>query len=114
MCIGICYCWTASIVGCPPRQRAARRRARHSRRGDNFSRADGSWVAMVSGLSRRARDGVVAELAQTSQLLKTIIDSSPFATMAFDAEQRVVVWSAGAERLFGWTADEVVGGPIPK
>jgi PAS domain S-box-containing protein len=50
---------------------------------------------------------------RTSELLRAIIDSSPFATMAFDANQRIALWSAGAERLFGWTADEVLGRPIP-
>jgi PAS domain S-box-containing protein len=54
-----------------------------------------------------------AELDRTSQLLKTIIDTSPFATMAFDTDQNLVLWSSGAERLFGWTADEVLGKPVP-
>jgi len=55
----------------------------------------------------------LAELAQASQLLHTIIDTSPFATMAFDTDQNLVVWSRGAERLFGWTAEEVLGRPAP-
>ena len=49
-----------------------------------------------------------------AELLRAIIDSSPFATMAFDRDQQVVLWNPGAERLFGWTAAEVVGGPIPE
>ena len=57
--------------------------------------------------------GVEAELDRTSQLLKTIIDSSPFATMAFNADEQIVLWSSGSERLFGWTAEEVIGKPIP-
>lgn len=48
-----------------------------------------------------------------AEVLQAIIDSSPFATMAFDREQRIVMWSAGAERLFGWTASELLGGPMP-
>ena len=51
--------------------------------------------------------------ADTSELLRAIIDSSPFATMAFDKDQNVILWSSGAERLFGWTAEEIVGGRIP-
>ncbi len=53
------------------------------------------------------------ELSRTSQLLQTIIDTSPFATMAFDVDQNLVLWSGGAERLFGWTATEVLGRPAP-
>lgn len=48
-----------------------------------------------------------------AELLRAIIESSPFATMAFDRDQRLVLWNAGAERLFGWKAQEVLGGPIP-
>src|SRR5205085_5753588 len=47
------------------------------------------------------------------ELLRAIIESSPLATMAFDREQRLVLWNSGAERLFGWSAEEVLGGPVP-
>ena len=33
--------------------------------------------------------------------------------MAFDRDRRVIFWSAGAERLFGWRASEVLGRPFP-
>ena len=33
--------------------------------------------------------------------------------MAVDLEDRVTVWTAGAERLFGWRAEEVLGQPLP-
>ena len=51
--------------------------------------------------------------ALTPELLRGIIDSAPFATMAFDVDQTVMLWNTGAERLFGWTADEVVGRHLP-
>jgi len=54
-----------------------------------------------------------AGLVGTPEFLRAIIDHTPYATMAFDANQNVLLWSAGAERLFGWTAEEVVGGHIP-
>jgi PAS domain S-box-containing protein len=59
------------------------------------------------------RERTTAELARSTELLRAIVDSSPFATMAFDADQNLVVWSDGAERLFGWRADEVIGQPAP-
>ena len=67
----------------------------------------------MSRTPRMSQSTIKTELARTSQLLKSIIESSPFATMAFDADQNVVIWSPGAERLFGWTADEVIGAPLP-
>ncbi len=33
--------------------------------------------------------------------------------MAFDRDRNITFWSDGAERVFGWTADEVLGGPMP-
>jgi PAS domain S-box-containing protein len=68
---------------------------------------------MVAAPDPEPLAGLEAELDRTSHLLKTIIDTSPFATMAFDADQKLVLWSGGAERLFGWTAAEVLGGPVP-
>jgi PAS domain S-box-containing protein len=54
-----------------------------------------------------------APIAPSSELVRAIVDSSPFAIMAFDLERRLLFWSAGAERMFGWSAEEVVGGPMP-
>ena len=42
-----------------------------------------------------------------------VLDGLPGAIMAVDPDDRVTVWSGGAERMFGWTADEVVGRPLP-
>ncbi|PVX30034.1 response regulator [Sphingomonas pokkalii] len=51
------------------------------------------------------RDRHAAALAR----LKAHRDNSPLAVVEFDAEQRVIAWSAGAERMFGWRAAEVLG-----
>lgn len=40
---------------------------------------------------------------------RAVLDSSPLAVIASDAEGRVVVWNPAAERLFGWTAEEALG-----
>jgi len=59
------------------------------------------------------RASLSPEALGSARLLETLIDSSPYATMAFDDRQRIILWSAGAERLFGWTAAEVIGKPVP-
>lgn len=59
------------------------------------------------------REASVAELRRSSELVRAIVDSSPFATMAFDTERRILFWNRSAERIFGWTAAEVVGGHFP-
>ncbi|WP_066723130.1 response regulator [Sphingomonas pituitosa] len=51
------------------------------------------------------RDRHAAALAR----LKAHRDNSPLAIVEFDADQRIIAWSAGAERMFGWRAAEVSG-----
>jgi PAS domain S-box-containing protein len=46
--------------------------------------------------------------------LQALIDSSPLAIVEFDLETRVRLWNPAAERIFGWTRDEIVGqGGLP-
>ena len=54
-----------------------------------------------------------ADLLQATELLRAIVDTSPFATMAFDRHRRLVLWNDAATRIFGWDADEVIGKPFP-
>lgn len=53
----------------------------------------------------RQRDRHAAALAR----LNAHIDNSPLAVVEFDAEARIIGWSKGAERMFGWRAPEVAG-----
>ena len=46
-------------------------------------------------------------------MLEAIIKASPVAIVALDAEERVILWSESAERMFGWLKEEVVGKPLP-
>ncbi|HEX7299716.1 MAG TPA: PAS domain-containing protein [Solirubrobacteraceae bacterium] len=41
--------------------------------------------------------------------LAGLLDNTEDAIVALDAEWLVTVWNKGAERMYGWTADEVVG-----
>jgi len=45
--------------------------------------------------------------------LRTIVAASPQAIVSIDLTCRVTSWPASAERMFGWTAAEVVGGELP-
>ena len=49
------------------------------------------------------------ELRAANQKLSTLIDETPVAITTLDAEARVVSWNPAAERMFGWTADQVIG-----
>jgi PAS domain S-box-containing protein len=52
-------------------------------------------------------------LQKTSNLLQTLVDSSPLAIVVMDQDSRVLLWSPAAERLFGWTASEAIGQVVP-
>ncbi|NUT44238.1 MAG: PAS domain S-box protein [Thermoactinospora sp.] len=46
-------------------------------------------------------------------LAEAVLSSSPNAVVALDRDQTVLMWNPAAERLFGWTADEMVGRRAP-
>ncbi|MBP5856187.1 response regulator [Marivibrio halodurans] len=53
------------------------------------------------------------QLDRVNETLSRILDSTPIATVALDREQKVVTWNRAAERIFGYTTEEVSGAPNP-
>jgi two-component system cell cycle sensor histidine kinase/response regulator CckA len=49
----------------------------------------------------------------TSEMLQALIDAAPQAIIVVDERVRITGWNRAAERLFGWKADEVMGGAVP-
>ena len=74
---------------------------------------DGS--PQVLGVATDVTDRRQASVAlrHTTQTLQTLIDASPLAICALDAQGRVRSWSHAAERMFGWAAAEVIGEVLP-
>ena len=54
-----------------------------------------------------------AELRQANQTLGALIANAPVAIIALDHAERACIWNPAAERMFGWTAAEVLGGKPP-
>ncbi|HEX7337060.1 MAG TPA: MHYT domain-containing protein, partial [Gemmatimonadales bacterium] len=77
------------------------------------SARDGSRQVLSVATDITQRRKVEAALRLTSQTLQTLIDASPLAICALDAEGRVRSWSHAAERMFGWTVEEVMGQVLP-
>jgi len=59
---------------------------------------------------RRAAEGLRA----AHETLEAIVDASPVAIAAVDMGGRVTTWSASAEKMFGWTRDDILGRPLPQ
>ena len=72
-------------------------------------------LRLNSGLARSLRQAEATRLAlhETSRLLETLVQASPLAICVMDSANRVLLWNPAAQDLFGWTAPEVIGGPLP-
>jgi PAS domain S-box-containing protein len=55
-----------------------------------------------------------ADLDRATDILSAMIQSSPVATQAFALDRTVTIWNPASERLFGWTAEEVIGRKLPR
>ena len=64
-------------------------------------------IAAVHDITERKR--VEEEAQEAHQRLTFHVESSPLAVIEWDSDFRVSRWSASAERLFGWKAEEVLG-----
>ncbi len=73
---------------------------------DDFNR-------MAAALERRAHEAHCAadEIRQTMDTLAAVIDASPVAIVCCDVNRRTVLWNPAAEKMFGYTAEEVIGTP---
>ncbi len=71
--------------------------------------------SLIGSLNKDIANRTHAEnaLREANLALDDVIESSPLPVVALDRDQRVVIWNSAAERLFGWTRDEVLGRPNP-
>ena len=53
------------------------------------------------------------ELRRTSDELRALFEESPLAISSVSLDGQVRSWNRAAERLFGWTAEEVIGQGLP-
>lgn len=54
-----------------------------------------------------------AALAKSNQTLKAMIQACPLAIMGLRADGTVRIWNSAAEKIFGWSQQEVIGQFLP-
>ena len=64
-------------------------------------------IAVITDVTARKHAEEATHAAY--QQLAFHVESSPLAVVEWDSDFRVARWSASAERLFGWKADDVIG-----
>jgi len=52
-------------------------------------------------------------LRQTNETLQALVDHSPLAINMINLDSQVLLWNRAAERMYGWTAQEVLGEFLP-
>lgn len=68
-------------------------------------------VAFVHNIELRRQ--VIEERREFSQLLGVLFDTAPVAIVGIEPDGKVKTWNAAAARIFGWSAEEVVGQMLP-
>ncbi len=62
----------------------------------------------------RQREAATRSLLSVQARASDVVESAMDAIMTIDAAQRVVLFNAAAERVFGWPRDAVVGQPVDR
>lgn len=68
-----------------------------------------AWLLAESVRLQQSRD----DLRAATDHLDAIVASSPIAVTSTDVDGRIVTWNPAAERVFGWSRDEVIGQRYP-
>ncbi len=79
--------------------------------GARLDEDTGDAISVVHDLSEIRR--VTSALAEESEMRRSILDATPLPVIVLDPDGLVRVWNAAAERVFGWTAADVLGKPNP-
>ena len=77
-----------------------------------FNTMAGALKASYADLERNVAERTT-ELQETNQTLRALIQTSPVPIIAVDRDEKVRIWNPASERVFGWSEQEVLDGPLP-
>jgi len=69
--------------------------------------------SVTSGRDHEQILGRLGMLEQLSEMLNSAFEVTSDAVMQIDLDGKVMRWNESCERLYGWTAEEVIGGQLP-
>jgi two-component system cell cycle sensor histidine kinase/response regulator CckA len=67
------------------------------------------WGILAIGEDTTERKRAEQAVAERQRYLEGVLASAPDAIVTLDAQHRIVEWNQGAQRLFGYTSQEVIG-----
>ncbi|WP_374057582.1 PAS domain-containing sensor histidine kinase [Halorhabdus salina] len=75
----------------------------------------GDELVRIVGIARNVTEQVEREraLETTNQRLESLIEATPLTVMEIDTDGTVIRWNEGAEEMFGWSREAVLGEPNP-
>jgi len=68
-------------------------------------------TGVLRDISRRKQ--AEEDLRRANETLRALIEATPLAIVAIDAQEKVSKWNSAAEKMFGWNESEVLGKPLP-
>jgi len=72
---------------------------------------EGPYLSIIRDISSQKNNEII--LKENINALESIINTSPLAIITTDLDGNVTLWSREAEKIFGWTQEELVGKTIP-
>jgi len=74
---------------------------------------EGHTRVLLSGMDVTERQRREEEIRASEERFRAVIERAPAAILEVDLDLRVKLWNPAAERIFGWSADEILGVPVP-
>jgi PAS domain S-box-containing protein len=74
-------------------------------------RIDGRTIFLITGIDVTERRRREEEIREAEERFRAVIESAPVAIVEIGLDDKVNLWNPAAERIFGWSADEVLGRP---
>jgi PAS domain S-box-containing protein len=73
----------------------------------------GRDIVLVSGTDVTMRRRREEETRASEERLRAVVESAPVAIVEIGLDEKIKLWNPGAERIFGWAPEDVLGGDVP-